>query len=335
MKELAIILGNGFTIDLINHLKYSTYIDVIDLFAKGSELKFPGRENSGFLTSRNCPSLIALGIYPGVSKDKANEVFEKIITCANFFHYGEHFISSKETSLYVKAYFEIVEYLKFLFIWYDELFSNMNWRSEIETWQWFKFLKESIDKYDKIHIYTLNYDTFLEKCLDEIKASYRIVEVEKSGDHKFEIYKPHGSISFTSTAKSKVETPYSIPLNFRDSIQSSDINVEYESLINNRIINTIIPPYGDKDRTNASWSAQMTSIFANNIKDCEKVLICGVSYWHVDRKELDSVLLAANKNSEILNINPNPSSLLNAILQSRFEKFEHHRTSSILRNFYG
>ena len=35
MKKLLLILGNGFTIDLLSHLDINSKVDMINLFSKG------------------------------------------------------------------------------------------------------------------------------------------------------------------------------------------------------------------------------------------------------------------------------------------------------------
>ncbi len=330
MSKICLVLGNGFTIDLIQHIGLQSKIDVVQLFSKGAELAYPKGNFSGFLTNMNCPALLSLGLGPGANPADANDIFEKIITCANFSHFGTYIKQSEEKSIYVKAYFELIEYLKFLFVWYDEIFKGELLEDKIKTWPWYKFLQSSCDKYDKIHIYTLNYDIYLERILNVMGVKFRLVEIEKSGDHKVEIYKPHGSISFISTIRPQVEVPYSIPVEFREIPQSSELNVSYDKLSDEKIINTIIPPFGDPERASSSWSQQMTEIFKKEISDSDRIIMSGLSYWHVDRRELDKILLSANHDAEVININPTPKSTFNAILQSRFTKFQHYSSSKIL-----
>ncbi len=85
MKSLTLIIGNGVTIDLIHHLGLEKKIDVRNLFSYGDEIVWPGTNGfSGFLTYKNCPNLISLGISPKTPASEAAVIFEKIITCANF-----------------------------------------------------------------------------------------------------------------------------------------------------------------------------------------------------------------------------------------------------------
>lgn len=330
MSKLSLIIGNGFTIDLINKMGLADSIDVFNLFSKGDELAWPNSPFSGFLTAKNCPSLTSLGLAPGIEHCESSSIFERIITCANFFSYGAKSFDPTKNTVYIKAYFELIEYLRHLFIWYDDIFSKSDWEAKIKDWSWYKFLEKAHAKYECVYIYTLNYDVYLERILTVMGFDFRLAEIDKSGAHKFEIYKPHGSISFVSPLSVSVVPDYSILYQFRDRITSNDIIVNYDSLISKRLINTIIPPYGDSDRANTSWSKTITESFEKKICQSEDVVICGISYWHVDRSELDRVLLSANHDANVLNINPNPRSILNTVLQSRFSNFQYYKDSKIL-----
>ena len=59
------------------------------------------------------------------------------------------------------------------------------------------------------------------------------------------------------------------------------------------IINALIPPAGDSSRLKQSWSAEIRNqikVLAKTLKKDDCVIICGISYRHVDRKEIDTYL---------------------------------------------
>lgn len=47
-------------------------------------------------------------------------------------------------------------------------------------------------------------------------------------------------------------------------------------------------------------------------------IMYGISYWHVDRKEIDELLINLNSDMEFIFINPIPPRDLNAVLISIF-----------------
>jgi hypothetical protein len=67
MKDLFIILGNGFSIDFLNHLcvkdnlPAAGEISLSNLFENGELVPWPGDDSPGFLSYKHCPSLWTLG----------------------------------------------------------------------------------------------------------------------------------------------------------------------------------------------------------------------------------------------------------------------------------
>lgn len=49
-KNIFIMLGNGFSIDLMNQLKMSDKINLSNLFAAGSDVPWPATDSPGFLS---------------------------------------------------------------------------------------------------------------------------------------------------------------------------------------------------------------------------------------------------------------------------------------------
>ena len=82
MKKF-IILGNGFTIDFLKHIKKSDEIDVINLFRNGENIPWPESNKLGFLSFKYCPNLWNLGIKPYSNNNKNMKIVEDIISCAN------------------------------------------------------------------------------------------------------------------------------------------------------------------------------------------------------------------------------------------------------------
>ena len=67
-KRLYIVLGNGFSINLIDKLQMSDEIDLQNLFAKGDEVRWPGEIGGGFLSKKHCNNLWTLGARTTMTK---------------------------------------------------------------------------------------------------------------------------------------------------------------------------------------------------------------------------------------------------------------------------
>ena len=222
-----------------------------------------------------------------------------------------------ETNIYIRAYRELSTYLYALFVHYDRQIDVPN--INLENWGWTSYLKKLNDSPDigKVHIVTFNYDIWLEKVLQKLNINFDIVGFNNI-DSKFKIYKPHGSISFVHKVKKVVEDfkiDYDTDTNDGN---ISEFEIRYTGLDALNKINAIIPPAGDSSRLDFKWASVVRESAieqAKSLTDSDEVVFCGMSYWHVDRLEIDSIL--TNISPEISNvrvINPSPPRILNAVM---------------------
>lgn len=330
-KNYYLILGNGFTIDFLHFLKDKSgnNINVSNLFENGELVPWPGNNKPGFLSYRYCPNLWTLGARPNLDSVATIALIEDIITCANILNKN----SRNSDNIYIKAYKELVSYLKALFIYYDNLIDVPN--ADIAQWDWFKFIKNLYDseEIDKIHIVTFNYDIWLERIFKKMGINFSISNFETS-ENKIIIYKPHGSISFAHKILREKEA---FEINYDSDSNDGEIKefeVKYDGLSALNSINAIIPPAGDSSRLDFKWAKKIrddAKDIAKNLTESDELLICGISYWHVDRLEIDSILTSINpKLNEIKVINPNTPNVFNAIITTLFEKVIFYKNSKPL-----
>jgi hypothetical protein len=346
LRKLLLILGNGFSIDFINKIEKSEEIDVSNLFRLGHTVKFPYTKTPGFLSHRHSPALWLLGARPYNNSRECMAIIEEIITCSNMlFDYLElagtdknrlKLIEYDNQSTYIRAYSELIAYLKYLFIDYNNKVSATDLDRFVSTtsWGWVKFLKDTLadDKYEKVNIITYNYDVWLERLLDSLGISYTICGCDAK-ENKVNIIKPHGSISFTHA--SGKNTMYDITYKIDSSGTDIDqIKLKYNDL-DQYDKSYLIPPAGDSSRRQSdTWAAKLRECAISAVKDSDDnddVYICGMSYWHVDRKELDELLINLNQNVNITLVNPNPPKELNAVLVSLFKNYTVFTSSDILK----
>ncbi len=240
---------------------------------------------------------------------------------------------AKEHSVHSGAYCELIVYLKSLFTHYNDLISKAQLNAFVKKtdWGWCSFFN-NIDPNDKITFITYNYDIWLERLLDAYKLNYNVCGFKDRGAN-INIVKPHGSIDF-------------IPMNIRSTSTGIDYNIghyvdnstpikkikRYPRKFPEFCRSTLIPPAGDSTRVHPSqsWSDVLRNkarSSASDISANDEVVICGISYWYVDRKEIDEILINIDPKVNITLINPNPSSEMNAILCSFFEKYVLQTTS--------
>ena len=121
---------------------------------------------------------------------------------------------------------------------------------------------------------------------------YSVGGLEEDAE-KIILLKPHGSISFTHN---KLGDPSTFAIRKSGDMYEaslSDFIVKYDGLDKNYLVNALIPPAGDSSRLTYKWANELRALVDNQISkisDNDKCVISGLSYWHVDRKEIDSLL---------------------------------------------
>lgn len=338
-RKFLFVLGNGFTIDFLqNVVGRSNQIDVSNLFSNGDLVPWHNESGIGYLSYKHCKVLWTLGIRPTLNIDEARNYFEQIISCANFFFTDKkEFKNSEDNNLYIEAYFELVRYLKSLFIYYDSLvdITKPEIKKNLRNWEWCKIIKalHKDPNVERIIIVTYNYDIFLERILSELGMPFFIKpftskENKHRSDCKIILYKPHGSISFSYKIQSPVtqsRTSFPIPITLVE-LNDFSISIEKGKLTTMDTFIAIVPPSGDSLRLNYKWAEQIQTSLHEDVKlldDDTSVVINGLSYWHVDRLEIDKILLNLSpKVRDIIYVDPYPSKVLTAVLGSKFANFK-------------
>ncbi|MBI5633637.1 MAG: SIR2 family protein [Nitrospirae bacterium] len=338
-KKLLYIFGNGLTLDFLNHVNNSNRIDVRNLFKYGSCVKWPADNVPGFLSFKHCPNLWNLGARPQMSEQEAMSLIEDIITCVNVHAGSPQKIAATTIAapndIYLFAYKELSIYLRNLFVAYDSAMPIS--LDAITNWPWYEILKSANDdpEIEEISIVTYNYDIWLERMLRLANIPFCISVVEKpTPTPKIRIYKPHGSISF---AHKQTRDPASFQIAYgRDlpDAPASDFSVTYDKLDQYYLVNAMIPPAGDSGRFNQTWAKEIRreiKKITNNLTIKDEVVICGLSYWHVDRAELDELFVALPQDVNVKMVNPNPNRSMNTVIASLFSNYISHSNASELK----
>lgn len=337
-KTVLLVLGNGFTIDFLQSIvEESNQIDVSNLFRNGDLVPWHNEMGIGYLSHKHCKMLWTLGIRPTLETDDARNYFEQIISCANFFFTNNQESHSENDNLYLEAYLELVRYLKCLFIYYDSLvdFATTETKKKLRNWEWCEIIKSLYQDrdVDRILIVTYNYDIFIERLLSELKIPFFIKpfptkENKHRSDSKIILYKPHGSISFSYRIQSP-DTQFITPSPYpRTIVELKDFSIctEKGRMTTMDTFIAIVPPSGDSLRLNYKWAEQIQTAIQEDVKSLGEntsVIINGLSYWHVDRLEIDKILLNLSPNvRDIVYVDPYPSKVLTAVLGSKFANFK-------------
>ncbi len=347
MKSVFVILGNGFTIDFIS--KYNAFlenkkekrvcINVQNLFQYGEVIGTPWDDKPGFLSYKVCPALWTLGARPNNNAAESNALIEEIISCANmFFDFINDpnqkakrlsMINSDDDRIYLRAYCELIVYLRQLFSWYNSLIDDVLLKEFVSTysdWGWLSFLQNlNLKEFKKIIFVSYNYDVWLERILKCLGLNYSVYGFDDKDDDVIEIIKPHGSISFVPKNHiDRYEINYNVDV---DGLKIDELELKYDGLTKYST-GAIIPPAGDSARLQitSSWASTIRNEAIKKAKELSNnkesiVVMCGISYWHVDRREIDELLINLNSDTELTFINPVPPRDLNAVLISIFKNY--------------
>lgn len=333
MSSCYIVLGNGFSIDLIHKMNKEKEIDLSNLFSKGENVVYPKTKNRGFLSSRYTPDLWSLGARTYMSGDDAMRLVTDIITCANVY-VKKRSDDEDVPNRYIHAYSELSAYLRYLFIYYNSLVSNSDLNAIKDKVELISYIKNELSKGEKIYICTYNYDIFLERLLKLSGIEFDIYGFETTGK-KVVLFKPHGSISFSFNIKIQESSPYSIKDRIADSISQNaeDFEIKYDLASDYPIVNAIIPPAGDAGRYQYGWIECIRKGLEQIAKEStskDHLLLFGLSYWHVDRNEIDDILLAMDSQMDVVFVNPAPPTSLEAVLTCMFKKYIHFTSGKLI-----
>jgi hypothetical protein len=157
----------------------------------------------------------------------------------------------------------------------------------------------------------------LERLLSLWHIPFSVGGLEEDSD-KIILLKPHGSISFAHKEVGEAST-FDIRKS-TDMYEASleDFTVKYTDLASNYLVNALIPPAGDSSRLTYRWANELRELvdfYVSQISDDDKCVISGLSYWHVDRKEIDALLAKISEhNVDTYMVNPHPPKALSAVL---------------------
>lgn len=320
--RVMLIAGNGLSISMLNSANHG--IDLSNLFSMGCDVTWPATGKPGFLSYEHCPNLWALGARQTTSTKNSYDVIEQIITAVNACCLADP--ASLEDGIYIRAYKELVAYLRYLFVHYDSTLNTLNFFDSQEAASPLDWLIEAAhdENITAVDIVSFNYDAFLERTLQSNKVPFAIPLLDEDQSPKVKIHKPHGSITFCG--KTSIDTT-AFSINYEASFTEGGIDelaVKYDGLDNHYPLVGILPPAGESDRYRHRWIRQIWDKAIEAAKQLEEndlVVIYGLSYWHVDRKEIDMLLGEISRKARVISVNPFPNAHFEAVCCSLFKSY--------------
>lgn len=331
--RILLIAGNGLSMAMLAR-KPSAAIDLVNLFAMGGDVTWPANGKPGFLSYEYCPNLWALGGRQTATPKTAYEVIEQTITAVNACCLADP--SSLDDGIYIRAYKELVAYLRYLFVHYDATLQAENFFECAEVFEPIDWLLRAADEptISDIDVISFNYDAFLERSLHKKAVEFSIPLLDENPGARVRIHKPHGSITFYG--KNPIDrSAFSISYENRFTEGGIDeLQVQYSDLDQHFPIVGMLPPAGESDRYKHRWIRQIWDKAidaAKRLEENDLVIVYGISYWHVDRKEIDMVLGEVSRKARVISVNPSPNPHFEAVCCSLFRSYHSYSNARQLK----
>jgi hypothetical protein len=330
--RILLIAGNGLSMAMLKQSPIAS-VDLSNLFVTGCDVTWPATGKPGFLSYEHCPNLWALGARQTASAQDGYEVIEQIITAVNACCLADP--STLDDGIYIRAYKELVAYLRYLFVHYDTLLQQEEFFSRPSVLRPIDWLFEATHDaaVSDIDIVSFNYDAFLERSLLSKKVNFSIPLLAQDDTSKIRIHKPHGSITFcskTAVDRSSFTIKYDSPFTEGG---TDDLEVRYDGLDQNFPRVGILPPAGESDRYKHRWIRQIWDKAieaAQQLDHDDLVVIYGLSYWHVDRREIDNLLGNVSRKARVVSVNPSPNLHFDAVCCSLFRSYHSYSSAEQL-----
>lgn len=284
-KNFALLVGNGFTTDLINSkgLKLNSSLPLKNF----NDLHI---NYSGFID------------YIPAIKD---ELFGQDI--------DDYIAISQYATKYALGSSEEGQLRRFLAQSYSMLQLTID-EYNLFDWKWVQWLQKNRKRLGCV--ISFNYDVLLERSLKFSGIAYSRIGTDEP-IRKVPVLKPHGSIDFDISNNffggvSVCENPEFFWKNLHTSLNdmgSVEI-VPKSKWLCPRIQADIIPPSRDNYQRNLSWVNLMFRTYTHLSSQLDALVIVGSSYWDVDRPEINHFLEKLPKTAIVYIANLKPDEYL-------------------------
>lgn len=315
-QDTILIVGNGLSISL-----RSAFSDNLSGWDTSSPLSWTvpnlSAGDGSLLTA--LPAFNQLLAHYRTEKPEQSdfEAFRDVMTSIAM-RTARHQGADSERDLHVRADVEMRHYLAIAFSYYQMAV----WQLDISKWEWARVLSQVGPRLRGL--VSFNYDLVAEHALHVVGHPARPLGVGTIRPGKFGGFKPHGSISYDIDPELfRAFRPDRYPpatYMFRSSYPQKE--VPHKSLLRVRHSATIVVPgeaniYGD-----LPWSLHGWRWLRAIADGTERCVLAGLSYWEVDRPEIDRTLDMLPRSCRITVVNPYPPA---SLLQSLADRFENVR----------
>lgn len=299
MKNIGLLIGNGFTISITNEMKYF-YLNSSNFF----DWKVQTPNCLNHLFTDDLPHL-----KPYI------EQFSKI---ENNFERVNAIINEIKIKNNTNALVELKHYLAIAFS-YFQLNFNKFYSSDSSWVRWLK-------KYglDITLCISFNYDLVFETIIKDLKIPYTyIISNDLNSTSHLKVHKPHGSINYeVSKSAINIGDRLSYPLKIYCEHNNMPLRILKNSeLYTPRLEADIVLPTQYSTQLDFQWVSPGYNYISCKGFDFTHFIFVGLSYDKCDQMEINFIINHLNPETNVTYINPTPSEELIIKLKSHFKNF--------------
>ena len=179
----------------------------------------------------------------------------------------------------------------------------------LSEWRWHKYFRANAYRF--IGACSFNYDTVLERSWKEVGIGATRICLENE-EGSVPIAKPHGSMDFDDRHGIALQRGY--PL--RNATALNNISPLYSlresELLSPRGHVELVPPARASQITEFSWVADGYKWIKQVAPSIRRCIFIGLSYWPVDKPELDTIFHSLRSDTQIVVANPSPHACVSA-----------------------
>jgi hypothetical protein len=154
-------------------------------------------------------------------------------------------------------------------------------------------------------IISFNYELVLERLMARCAVSFGRFGIDTN--YRAMLLKPHGSID-AALDPHAIVVPVGYPLvNCIDRNDASIVRLAPEHWLEPRLEVDIVLPMEESPYLDFQWVRPGYERFSYIARTLDCLMLIGLSYWEVDRPEIDYVLDCMKSNSTIVVVNPHPN----------------------------
>jgi hypothetical protein len=206
----------------------------------------------------------------------------------------------------------------YLAIAYSRLQQEVD-KLDLDSWRWVQWLKEYGRSTGAV---SFNYDMVLEAAAAAAGLDYfRFVLPEEKEGTQFPIYKVHGSIDYEVSREAVNYPGASYPLEaLLLQFDTPLRRLSASERLSPRICPEIVVPTQASHIRDYQWVAPQYEELKREAGRFASCVLAGLSYWDVDRPEIDGILGSLRSDTLVAIVNPSPPPALVSVVKSRFPK---------------